>query len=98
MLDCPPLAEDITADPLLRHLKMIAQPLDDGLLPRGGAHGFPHWGVWLERNQAFSRDILAFLAECRSHMASGLATRSGVLNSHTRLCWGPCAETIMHCC
>ena len=75
VLDCPPLAEDLNADPLLRQLKMIAQPLDDRLLPRGGARGFPHWGKWLERNLAFTQDLPAFLAECRPGMASTLATR-----------------------
>ena len=75
VLDAPPLVHEITVDPLLGHLKLIAQPLDDRLLPREGSRGFPHWGKWLERNQAFSRDIAAFLAECRPGMASALATR-----------------------
>lgn len=75
MLDAPPLVHEIAVDPLLGHLKLIAQPLDDKLLPREGSRGFPHWGKWLERNQAFARDIPAFLAECRPGMASALATR-----------------------
>ncbi|KAL4443720.1 hypothetical protein ABPG75_011457 [Micractinium tetrahymenae] len=63
VLDAPPLADAICHDPLLRRLKLVALASDDTLLPRGGVRGFPHWGLWQQRNTAFGADLMAFLAE-----------------------------------
>lgn len=63
ILDAPPLADAICHDPLLKPLKLIAAPSDDSLLPRSGVRGFPHWGLWQQRNAGFGRDLMAFLAE-----------------------------------
>ena len=30
---------------------------------RSGVRGFPHWGLWLQRNSLFTRDVLAFMLE-----------------------------------
>ena len=67
-MDAPPLAEAICQDPILSGLKLIAAPTNDSLLPRGGVRGFPHWGLWQQRNSAFTRDITALIAEA-SHTA-----------------------------
>ena len=75
ILDNPPLANDIAQDPLLQSLKLIAWVADDTLLPRLGERGFPHWGIWAERNKAFQRDITSWLAHNQSGLASAVATR-----------------------
>ena len=75
MLDAPPLAEDIAADPLLRGRKLIAWAGDDQLLPRGGERGFPHLGRWAERNRRFASDAAACLGRAEPATASALATR-----------------------
>ena len=74
VLDNPPLPEEICAEPLLGALKLVAWAGDDSLLPRLGAHGFPHWGVWLQRNTRFSADLAPFAAGAPA-AASGVATR-----------------------
>lgn len=74
VLDNPPLPEEISADPLLGSLKLIAWSGNDEMLPRSGARGFPHWGVWLERNTRFSADLAPFVAGLPA-TASGMATR-----------------------
>ena len=74
VLDNPPLPEEICADPLLGALKLIAWSGNDALLPRSGARGFPHWGVWLQRNTRFSADLAPFVAGLPA-TAGGVATR-----------------------
>ncbi len=74
VLDNPPLPEDICADSLLGALKLIAWSGDDALLPHAGVRGFPHWGVWLQRNTRFSADLKPFVAGLPA-TASGMATR-----------------------
>lgn len=63
MLDAPPLAHELASAPALASLRMMAAPADLALLPRGGARGFPHWGLWSERSGRFGSDIVRFLAE-----------------------------------
>lgn len=75
ILDNPPLADDIAQDPLLQDLKLIAWVADDTLLPRLGQRGFPHWGIWAERNKAFTKDLVALMVHNQPHMASQVATR-----------------------
>ncbi|KAL4447190.1 hypothetical protein ABPG77_007223 [Micractinium sp. CCAP 211/92] len=75
VLDAPPLADAICHDPLLSRLKLIALASDDSLLPRGGARGFPHWGVWQQRNTAFGADLMAFLAEGTPGLLTTMAGR-----------------------
>lgn len=82
ILDNPPLAEEIAQDALLQGLKLIAWAADDSLLPRGGARGFPHWGIWAERNKLFTQDLTAYLAHGLPGLASKVATRS-VKTCHT---------------
>lgn len=67
-MDAPSLPESLCQDPILSGLKLIAAPANESLLPRGGVRGFPHWGIWQQRNAAFTRDITALLAET-SHAA-----------------------------
>ena len=74
VLDNPPLPEEISADPLLGGLKLIAWSGNDALLPRSGVRGFPHWGIWLERNTRYSTDLAPFVAGLPA-TASGMATR-----------------------
>lgn len=75
MLDHPPLLDAIAGDPLLPDLKLVAWVGDAALLPRNGQRGFPHGGVWLERNTRFTRDFLQYLAEGHHGKASAIATR-----------------------
>jgi isoamylase len=73
--DAPALAEALAADPVLAGLTLVAAPGDESLLPRRGARGFPHWGVWAQRNAAFGRDLTAFLAEGAPGMLEDVALR-----------------------
>ena len=89
VVDNPALAEELISDPVLRHLKMIAWPGNEALLPRGGERGFPHWGLWLERNTRFTTDMLAAIACGEPGLASRLATRCGlalILSWHYGAC------------
>jgi isoamylase len=61
VLDCPPLAQALSADPVLRECKLVAWPRDDGLLPRGGRRGFPHQGVLMQHNSRFG-EVLNWMA------------------------------------
>ncbi|KAL4532701.1 hypothetical protein Ndes2526A_g08184 [Nannochloris sp. 'desiccata'] len=64
VMDAPSLPEALCQDPILSGLKLIAAPSHEtSLLPRGDARGFPHWGIWQQRNSAFTRDVTALLAE-----------------------------------
>lgn len=63
VLDAPPLAHEIAADPLLADRRILAAPGDAGLLARGGTRGFPHWAAWSERPAGFAADVVRFLAE-----------------------------------
>ena len=60
---------------MLRGLKLVASAPEASLLPRGGARGFPHWGVWLEVNWRLAATLRRFLVECRGGVASAVATR-----------------------
>jgi hypothetical protein len=62
VLDAAPLPEAIALEPTFHGLKLVAWSADDGLLPRGGERGFPHWAVWAERNKRFTADVAAFMA------------------------------------
>lgn len=75
ILDNPPLADEIAQDPLLQGLKLIAWVADDTLLPRLGARGFPHWGIWAERNKAFTKDMVSLMVHNQPRLASQVATR-----------------------
>jgi hypothetical protein len=71
-LDAPPLAEAIVKDPVLSGLMMVAQPGDDAsLLPRGGVRGFPHWGLWRERNTAFTADLYSYFIDTTASIRPG---------------------------
>ncbi len=63
VLDAPPLAAELAADPVLADRQLLAAPGDTALLARGGSRGFPHWGAWSERNPGFAADVLRYLAE-----------------------------------
>lgn len=75
VVDGPPLADMLCHDPLLSHTKLIAAPSDESLLPRGGARGFPHWALWLQRNGAFHRDFVSYFAESTPGMLDVIAMR-----------------------
>jgi hypothetical protein len=63
VLDAPPLAHEVAADPVLADRRIVAAPAEPGLLPRSGGRGFPHWATWSERPAGFAADVLRFLAE-----------------------------------
>lgn len=55
----PPLIERIAADPVLSHVKLIAEPWDAGGLYQVGS--FPAHGRWGEWNDKFRDDVRSFL-------------------------------------
>jgi len=56
-------------------VKLIAASANDGLLPRSGVRGFPHYGVLLEWNNRFGGDAMAWMRDNAFGLASRLATR-----------------------
>jgi glycogen operon protein len=79
VLDAPPLAHEIAADPVLADRRIVAAPADTALLPRLGTRGFPHWATWSERPAGFAADVIRFLAE-------GEAVHAIRCNDRTRGC------------
>lgn len=78
-LDAPPLAEAIIKDPVLSGLMMVAQPGDDAsLLPRGGVRGFPHWGLWRQRNTAFTADLYSYFINTAASISPSYRSGGGV--------------------
>jgi pullulanase/glycogen debranching enzyme len=76
VMDAPSLPEALCQDPILSGLKLVAAPSHGTtLLPRGGARGFPHWGIWQQRNSLFTRDLTALLAEVNHTALDGVAAR-----------------------
>lgn len=76
VVDAPSLPEALCQDPVLSGLKLVAAPAQGtSLLPRGGARGFPHWGIWQQRNSAFTRDVTVLLAEVSHTALDGVAAR-----------------------
>jgi isoamylase len=69
--DGPPLLEELSADPVLRGVKLIASAVDGSLLPRGGERGVPHYGVIAEWNARFARDVVALLRDNASGCQGG---------------------------
>src|SRR5689334_5244213 len=89
------MAEAIAHDPRLRDLKLVALASDSSLLPRSGARGFPHWGLWMQRNTGFGADLMAYLAEGgRGVLAGSVGVRlPGVLWSGRLRAPAPCASS-----
>ena len=74
------LSEQLAAEPVLRHLKLVASvnSRDELLrnLPTGAPRSvFPHWGAWAEVNWAFPDDLRAFLEGAPRAGLGSLATR-----------------------
>jgi pullulanase/glycogen debranching enzyme len=63
VLDCPPIAQALASDPVLRACKLVAWPRDNTLLPRGGRRGFPHQAALLQHNDKFG-SVLSWLQAC----------------------------------
>jgi len=68
----PPLLEQIEADPVLGHTKLIAEAWDAAGLYQVGA--FPTWGRWAEWNGRFRDDVRRFVRG-DGGMVSALASR-----------------------
>ena len=68
----PPVLEAIAADPVLAHIKIIAEAWDAAGLYQVGS--FPHWGRWAEWNGRFRDDVRRFVRG-EPGMVSALATR-----------------------
>lgn len=72
VLDNPPLIEQIAADPILAHSKIIAEAWDAaGLYQVGTFSKNPHWTEW---NGRFRDDLRAFMCGY-DHSVTALATR-----------------------
>lgn len=61
VMDAPAFPDALCHDPILSGTHLIASPSDDGLLPREGKRGFPHWGRWRERNSGGMSMVQYFL-------------------------------------
>ncbi len=70
----PPILEAIAADPVMAHVKLIAEAWDAAGLYQVGS--FPSWGRWAEWNGQFRDDIRRFV-KSDPGMARALATRLG---------------------
>lgn len=71
VMDSPAIIEELASDPLLSSCKLIAASANDGLLPRSGVRGFPHYGVLLEWNNRFGADMLALLRDNTREFVTG---------------------------
>jgi isoamylase len=58
-LEHPPVVERITRDPVMRDVKLIAEPWDCGGLYQVGS--FPHFGAWAEWNGKFRDSVRRFI-------------------------------------
>jgi glycogen operon protein len=72
VLPNPPILEAIAADPVMAHVKLIAEAWDAAGLYQVGT--FPSWGRWAEWNGHFRDDVRRF-AKSDEGMARSLATR-----------------------
>lgn len=68
----PPVIERMTKDPVMRDVKLIAEPWDCGGLYQVGS--FPHFGVWAEWNGKF-RDCVRRFIKGDGGMIGEFATR-----------------------
>lgn len=74
ILDGPPLPDALAADPALRgRVKLIASATDPALLPRQGGRGFPHFGVWMEKDWGLACLLRRLLGAGAPGQASTLA-------------------------
>lgn len=67
----PPLIRRISKDPVLRDVKLIAEPWDLGMYQVGN---FPNWDIWAEWNGRYRDDIRQFIIG-NPGMKKALATR-----------------------
>jgi glycogen operon protein len=74
VLPNPPILEAIAADPVMAHVKLIAEAWDAAGLYQVGS--FPSWGRWAEWNGQFRDDIRRFV-KSDPGTARALATRLG---------------------
>jgi glycogen operon protein len=72
VLPNPPILEAIAADPVMAHVKLIAEAWDAAGLYQVGS--FPSWGRWAEWNGHFRDDLRRFV-KSDSGMTRALATR-----------------------
>lgn len=72
-LNPSPLVEAISHDPILAHVKLIAEPWDAGGLYRVGSF-YPHEARWLEWNDKY-RDTVRSFIKGNTHFRKAFATR-----------------------
>jgi isoamylase len=72
VLPNPPILEAIAADPVMAHVKLIAEAWDAAGLYQVGS--FPSWGRWAEWNGQFRDDLRRFV-KSDTGMTRSLATR-----------------------
>lgn len=70
-LPAPPLIRDISKHPILRNVKLIAEPWDLGMYQVGS---FPSWDIWAEWNGKYRDDVRKFI-KGDAGMKRALATR-----------------------
>ncbi len=87
-LDPAPLFLAIERDPLLKDLKMIAEPWDAGGLYQLGQ--FPKWGPWLEWNGYFRDTVRRFIKGTDGQAGAFATVLSGSENLYGSHLLGPC--------
>lgn len=83
-LAVPPLIREISKDPVLSKVKLIAEPWDIGMYQVGS---FPHWDLWAEWNGKYRDDIRRFIkgdAGLKGALATRLAGSADLYNNHQR--------------
>ena len=77
VMDAPALPDALAHDPVLSSKMLIAAPFDEGLLPRSGERGFPHWGRWMESNGQKATVMRYFLVPDADLMLAVAASIAG---------------------
>jgi len=82
--DGPPLIREITHDPVLKHVKLIAEPWDCGGLYQVGS--FPNWDRWYEWNGRYRDDVRSFVKGTgnKSAFATRLAGSADLYHTNNR--------------
>ncbi|GMH43723.1 hypothetical protein BSKO_11645 [Bryopsis sp. KO-2023] len=70
-IPAPPLIRQISKDPVLKNVKLIAEPWDLGMYQVGS---FPNWDIWAEWNGKYRDDVRKFVIG-EPGMKNDLATR-----------------------
>jgi len=83
-LAVPPVIKEIAQHPLLKQVRLIAEPWDLGLYQVGS---FPNWDTWGEWNGIYRDDVRKFIkgdAGMKKALATRIAGSADLYNNHQR--------------